>query len=355
MPETLTVPSLMRWGVSPHADLVYRTLITFGPWPVDHISQSLQLKARQVRAALDELISLGAAAPAGVVAGDGRTWASRAPEQVVAMLRDRHDQAAMARHRLQLRLMRMAHPTVIGDPARLPGDQVRQLDGLERARERMNVLVTGVRSEFLSMNPEPSFSTAQLQGSAQFTRKMIARGVAVMSLGIPPSADDESDWYEAEMRNRGSQYRELPLVPAKLMVVDRTTALMPINPADRTQGYWEITAPEAVRELTALFQQQWGRAKKPHRNWKPPMHLTPRESAIVVLLAAGHTDAVIAAKLDISVRTIAYTLSSLMERYQVTNRFQLGLRLGAEAAQAESLDDEATRRDENPGTTPEQE
>ncbi|WP_155368986.1 helix-turn-helix domain-containing protein [Catellatospora vulcania] len=63
------------------------------------------------------------------------------------------------------------------------------------------------------------------------------------------------------------------------------------------------------------------------------MHLTPRERSIVALLAAGHTDAAIAAQLDISVRTIAYTLSALMDRYAVTNRFQLGLRLGEESAQ----------------------
>ncbi|MEV0454766.1 helix-turn-helix domain-containing protein [Catellatospora methionotrophica] len=60
------------------------------------------------------------------------------------------------------------------------------------------------------------------------------------------------------------------------------------------------------------------------------MQLTPRESTIVALMAAGHTDAAIAAKLDLSVRTIAYTLSALMERFEVSNRFQLGLRLGAQ-------------------------
>lgn len=69
------------------------------------------------------------------------------------------------------------------------------------------------------------------------------------------------------------------------------------------------------------------------------MHLTPRERSIVALLAEGHTDAVIASRLDISVRTIAYTLSALMERYGVTNRFQLGLRLGAESAQQADPDE----------------
>ncbi len=75
------------------------------------------------------------------------------------------------------------------------------------------------------------------------------------------------------------------------------------------------------------------------------MELTPRERLIVVMLTEGHTDAAIAAKLDLSVRTIAYTLSSLMDRYGVSTRFQLGLRLGAEAVQPDDRDDEQPEED----------
>lgn len=60
------------------------------------------------------------------------------------------------------------------------------------------------------------------------------------------------------------------------------------------------------------------------------MTLNPREQEIVKLLAAGHTDSVIADQLDISLRTVTYTVSRLMDRYQVKNRFQLGLALAAE-------------------------
>jgi DNA-binding NarL/FixJ family response regulator len=63
------------------------------------------------------------------------------------------------------------------------------------------------------------------------------------------------------------------------------------------------------------------------------MNLTPREQAIVSLLAAGHTDASTAHQLGISSRTIAYTLRALMDRYGVQNRFQLGLMIGAYASE----------------------
>jgi DNA-binding CsgD family transcriptional regulator len=59
------------------------------------------------------------------------------------------------------------------------------------------------------------------------------------------------------------------------------------------------------------------------------VQLTDRERRIVALLAAGHTDASAAEQLGLSVRTVAYTVRTLMDRFGVQNRFQLGLAVGA--------------------------
>ncbi|WP_155368987.1 helix-turn-helix transcriptional regulator [Catellatospora vulcania] len=337
MLEAQVVPSLMKWGVSPHADLVYRTLITFGPWSVDSISRSLEMRSRQVRTALDELSGLGAAAPeravaAGARAGDDRLWSGRAPAHVLSLLHDRHHRAALARERAHQRLIRVSYPSLVADPARIPAGGARPLEGLERTMERIAAVSATERHENLAMNPEPSFNAAQIKQAAPLERQTLARGVTVLSLGVPASAEDESDWHDEEMRSHGLYYRELPEVPGKLLIIDRATAFIRLDPANRARGMWEITEPGVVAELVSLFLEQWARATEPGRFWNPPAGLSPRESTVVVMLAMGYTDTAIASKLDISVRTIAYTLSALMDRYDVTNRFQLGLRLGAEAA-----------------------
>lgn len=59
------------------------------------------------------------------------------------------------------------------------------------------------------------------------------------------------------------------------------------------------------------------------------MELNDRERAIIALLAAGHTDSSAADQLGLSLRTVAYTIRGLMDRYGVQNRFQLGLVVGA--------------------------
>ncbi len=57
--------------------------------------------------------------------------------------------------------------------------------------------------------------------------------------------------------------------------------------------------------------------------------LSDRERRLVELLAEGHTDATAAVALHVSERTVSTSIRSLMDRFEVDNRFQLGLALGA--------------------------
>ena len=77
-------------------------------------------------------------------------------------------------------------------------------------------------------------------------------------------------------------------------------------------------------ENTATASDQDG----PHDMQEVRVVFSPREKALVELLAAGHTDASAARRLGVSPRTVSYTLQSLMDRLEVENRFQLGLALG---------------------------
>ncbi len=59
--------------------------------------------------------------------------------------------------------------------------------------------------------------------------------------------------------------------------------------------------------------------------------LNARDRAIIEALSEGLTDAEVAERISVSPRTVAYAVRSLMDRYRVENRFQLGLVLGAGA------------------------
>jgi DNA-binding NarL/FixJ family response regulator len=94
---------LTRWGLSPDADLVYRTLLQFGPQTAGQLARDLELAPRRVQAAVDELAAGGAVSPAP----DRRACGDRSqvltavrPETAVARLRWRRmNPPARARRR----------------------------------------------------------------------------------------------------------------------------------------------------------------------------------------------------------------------------------------------------------------
>jgi DNA-binding NarL/FixJ family response regulator len=81
-----------------------------------------------------------------------------------------------------------------------------------------------------------------------------------------------------------------------------------------------------------MFDRLWADGRDPREQGVPPIDLSNREQSLVHLLAMGYTDQSAAQELRLSVRTVAYTMRSLMDRLGVENRFQLALLLGAAGA-----------------------
>jgi DNA-binding CsgD family transcriptional regulator/sugar-specific transcriptional regulator TrmB len=308
--------------MSPSADLVYRALCTLGTSTPEELAAALELPGRRVREALEELREAGGC---DVDGSPMCRWRPAAPGAVVVALRQRHQRLAVARHALRHRIVRLGGFAVDEhEPAAREGG-IRPLFGSAQVRARLGDLVAAERCEHLAMVPEPAFDHHTVQAAAPLNRELVKRGVRVFSLGVPPAVEDRSGAHTQELIAGGMQYRELPALPTKLMIIDRTTAIMPIDPDNPGKGAWEITVPALVHRLLELYLQHWNQGTAPQKRWTPPMTLTPRERAVLALLAEGHTDETVAAHLGLSRRTIAYTVADLMERHGARNRFQLGL------------------------------
>ncbi|BCB75674.1 hypothetical protein Pflav_020840 [Phytohabitans flavus] len=313
------VPSLVRWGVSADADLVYRCLASFGPQCAGDVADDLGLAVRRVRVALDELVEAGLVQggrdPVARGAGGG-SWQAVAPDEAVDALRRRAFRVPAPA------ITDRAWPEPVPPPTRL-------LPDLCATRERIARLVALERGEHLAMHPEQAFSADTLAIGSAIDADLLGRRVRVRSLGLPPADGDRSSAYTAEFVRLGGEYRLADRLPHKMMVFDRRVALVAVDPLDLDRGSWEFTDPAAVESLVTLFVRQWSGATDPRRNGVPTVVLTQREKAVVALLADGHTDATAAKQLGMSTRTLTYTLRGLMDRFGVENRFQLGLALGA--------------------------
>lgn len=331
MPErTEVIPQLARWGVSADADLVYRALALLGPRRELELGRELGLRRNRVTAALNELVELGGAEPGTAgsgTAGAARVWSAGPLEALLARLR--------------------RPPSVLG--ARDPGRQhLRALDGLDLptmdpasvrrwpsrplTRRRIAHLVAAEQHEHLTVNTEEVISSESWAAALPLDRALLDRGIRVRVLSRPPNDCDRGIPAATATTEAEGRFRLLADLPLKLMVFDRRVALFPADPANFDAGFVEVTHPPAVQALCTLFRRLWVRGRDPFRQGVRPINLTPREKALVALLVAGHTDVSAAERLQLSVRTVAYTLRALMDRLGVENRFQLAVLLGAAGA-----------------------
>ncbi|MER5767174.1 helix-turn-helix domain-containing protein [Streptomyces sp. NPDC001985] len=122
--------------------------------------------------------------------------------------------------------------------------------------------------------------------------------------------------------------RVVDRVPSALLVVDRALAMIPLTPRDAEPAALVVHGCGLLESLLGLFEAVWREAL--------PLRPTPggyEETAagpdatdleILSLLLAGMTDARVAKRLDLGLRTVQRRVKGLMELTGVTTRLQLG-------------------------------
>lgn len=342
VPLGAAVPSLVRWGLSSDADLIFRALATFGPQSARALATDLGLPPARIDRSLAELHAVDAVTPAQDAPGSGRrpvTWASGPVVTVIASLRsrrlrvvDRHAQE-QAHRRVVLRLVDQVAgagiPLEAPSIAGLTNEHVRYLPNRTIARKRLTEYNDRLMAEQLTISTEQAFDAEAARTGVQLDRQSIAKGTRIQVLGVPPADGDALAINSALVDGKTYQYREALDVPMKLFILDRRVALLPMDPGNHERGYLDISHPGVVGALVALFQRHWATAADPASAPVPPILLSDREQALISLLALGHTDLSAAAELRISSRSVTNVLRRVMDRLGVENRFQLGLALGA--------------------------
>lgn len=334
------VPSLVRWGLSSDADLVFRTLVTFGPRTQRTLVAELGLAGRRTADALAELLECGAAVSTDDTRTTTRIWTARRPEAVVSMLRSRRmrlvgSHAKAGAHAGVVRSLRSSGvaPTLpLGTVPGLPGtfdEDMRYLPTREDASRRVGELLGASLREFMTMSNEQVFDAESARAAAPMDLELYERGVQMRFLGMPPADGDALDVSGHLVNGTSFQRRESTEVPLKLMLIDRRIALFAADPRDLERGYLEVSRPPVVQALTALFDRHWRSAAVSPRYTVAPIELSDRERSLITLLAAGHTDQTAAERLRISARSVTGIMRTMMDRLGVENRFQLGLALGA--------------------------
>jgi DNA-binding CsgD family transcriptional regulator len=176
--------------------------------------------------------------------------------------------------------------------------------------------------------PGGAHSAQALAAARANDTRLLERGVQVRTVGQDSLRNDLPTLAHAQfLTDTGAQFRTAPLLPPRMILIDRRCALVPVDPSDTRKGALCVNAAGTIASLMALFEQVWQTATPLGADRTPDQQgLTDPERALLTLLARGMTDEAAATRLGVSTRTARRTMAALMERLGAVSRFEAGLK-----------------------------
>jgi hypothetical protein len=268
LPVGVAIPSLVRWGMSADADLVYRTLVNFGPAEAGTVGRDLGLATSRTNDAVEELRAIGAVQPSSSRPGV-RVWHAAPPARVVEVVRLRKLRPLVKGDPVRLYRQALSDAGIQLDVTKRPSGLVTAIWGLRDVRDRIGELTRSVKHELLSMQPELTFSDEAVAAAVPYQRMYNERRIDRGLVCLPPADGDNCVDLGHQMRAAGSWPRYASRLPLKLFVYDRTTALIPIDPRETSKGALEINDPDGVAALFALHRREYARPDGPRGRGQP--------------------------------------------------------------------------------------
>ncbi|MFG1905764.1 transcriptional regulator TrmB [Kribbella sp. NPDC048928] len=295
---------------------VYRQLLRDPGIGVGQHSEVLELPEAEIEAAIGRLVAAGLvrsgseAAPAPVDPRSGLGMLVRERRAALDGVAAMTDQLAREFSAGQLQ----------AEPSRLIEIAV----GRDAIEARIDDMLRGATEQAVGTDTPPYVADGSHQVSSA-ELGLLERGVRFRAI-YAAEVLDHPGWVERlrSMAERGEQSRVLPQVPVKLLIVDGTTAMLPLAGGGSSrsgQPRAVVVSDSALTSaLQVLFDQLWGQAT--------PLRLAANadpNQTLINLLASGMKDEAIARQLGVSGRTLRRRIAQVQEELGATSRFQAGL------------------------------
>jgi DNA-binding CsgD family transcriptional regulator len=205
---------------------------------------------------------------------------------------------------------------------------IETLSGAEQVQSLIERLMFRATESIWSAIPGRPMPAEHLEAARPFDAEVSQRGVAGRSLyQNSVLADRRNMEYARWLSGLGSEIRSAPVVPSRMVVIDRSLAAVLHKQPQLPFEIFVVREPALVIPLIEFFEMSWAAAKPidvpaaEETNEKEP---TQQERALLRLLAVGSTDEAAAKKLGVSVRTVRRIMADLMEQLEASSRFEAG-------------------------------
>ncbi len=312
-------------GLSGAAAAVYQAMLDRPGDGVATLAADLGLAIGQVHDCLNELAALLLVRASSEHPGRMRAVS---PEVGLADMLARQE-AELADRQAKLAASRAAVTRLVADRADTRATHGERLLGMDAIQARLEEMGHRMTTECLGVHPGTGHRPEDLAAARTANAEALARGVMVKGLyqdavRNAPHIIAHANW----VLDHGGEIRTAPVIPQRLVIVDRTQALVPIDPADTRKGALHVTEPGLVTALCELFDQAWETAVPfgATRAEDSSTGLSETERELLRLLGAGLTDDTAGQRLGVSSRTVNRLMASIMERLGAASRFEAGIK-----------------------------
>lgn len=305
-------------GLDERQESAYRALVALGAAEIADLAHRLALPEPDTERTLRRLEQQGLAAQSSARTG---RWVAAPPGVALAALltQQRHE---LEQAELAAALLAQQYRTESDEPA--VHDLIEVVTGASAVVRRFVQLRLGATQEVCALVTGRPIAVSGMENDAA------ERGVAyrvVVEREVLTMPDGVTELSTA--LGRDEQVRVVERVPTKLVVADRTLAMVPLTGRGAEPAAIVVHASGLLESLMGLFEAVW-RDAMPLRLGSGGQIVEEVagpdaiDLEILSLLLAGMTDASVAKQLDLGLRTVQRRVKGLMELTGVTTRLQLG-------------------------------
>lgn len=317
--------SLDALGLTPTESAVYEWLVPRLSAAAEDLTPALLPTDAAARQVLAELEGKGLVSRSEE--GADRFVAAPPTVALGALVRERRDQL----RRAEATLAELVDSYRLVASGRPVGDVVDVVTDRRAVAQRFRQVQAGAQQEVLAF---VLTEVALVSGEENVEEdQAVDRGVRYRVIAERAVLDRPGFLAAADqIAERGGGVRVTEQLPGRLLVADRTLAMVPVGRPDPASagGALVIHASPLLDLLLDLFESRWQQA-----SWVAPppeatsaLSLTGLDSRILGLFAAGLSDRAVATQLGLSLRTVQRRVRALMDLAGADTRFGLG----AEAA-----------------------
>ncbi|MFI6404020.1 helix-turn-helix transcriptional regulator [Streptomyces sp. NPDC050548] len=309
-------------GLDEAHESAYRALVSVGAADVPDLARRLTIGEYDTERALRRLELHGLAAQSS--ARPGR-WVAAPPGVALGALltQQRHE---LEKAELAAALLAEEYRAAAAETA--VHDLVEVVTGAAAVTRRFLQLQLGASDEVCALVTGNPVAVTGMENDAE--EQAAGRGVryrVVLERAVLDLPDGPTEL--AAALGRGEQVRVVDKVPTKLVIADRTLALVPLSSATTEPAALVVHASGLLELLCGLFESVWRDALPLRLGASGAAEQEPdgpdgTDLEVLSLLLAGLTDASVAKQLDLGLRTVQRRVKRLMELTGVTTRLQLG-------------------------------